>query len=165
MKILTVASTRLDDLKRLVIKVWNGKSDTRTAIQATPQGIDSNPIKGMVAIYVKTELDGNEYIIGYLNKDSLAEPGETRIFSTSTTGVLKAYSWHKTDGTIHFNGNADNLVRWAALNTQLQNEVTAINVELAKISAALNALVPGIYTMQPITLNINSAQIKDLKST
>lgn len=165
MKILSVASTTWDNLKRLVVKAWNGKSDTRTAIQAAPHGIDSNPTKGMVAIYVKTELDGNEYIIGYLNKESLAEPGETRIFSTDANGTLKAYSWHKTDGTIQFNGNADNLVRYAALNTQLQNEVTAINVELAKISAALNAIIPNIYVMQAITLNISSSKINDLKST
>ncbi len=165
MKILSVTSTSFDKLKRLVVKVWNGKSDTRTAIQTTAYGIDSNPVKGMVAIYAKTELDGNEYIIGYLNKNCLAATGETRIFSTDANGVLKAYSWHKNDGNIEFNGNADNLVRYAALNTQLQNEVTAINAELTKIATALNGLIPGIYPMQPITLNISSAKINDLKST
>lgn len=165
MKLLKVISTTVDNLQRRVIKAWNGKSDTRTAIQSTPYGIDSHPIKDMVAIYAKTELDGNEYIIGYLNKDCLAAIGEMRVFSTNETGTLKAYTWYKNDGTQELNGNADNLVRWAALNTQLQNEVTAINVELTKISAALNAIIPGIYTMQAITLNINTAKISDLKST
>jgi len=165
MKILSVTATSFDNLARRVVKVWNGKSDTRTAIEANPHGIDSNPVKGMVAIYAKTEMDGNEYIIGYLNKECLAEPGETRIFSTDENGTLKAYSWHKADGNIEFNGDADNLVRYAALNTDLQNQVNAINAELAKISTALNGIIPGIYPMQPITLDISSAKIDDLKST
>jgi len=52
MKILKVAGTSFDTFKRLVVKAWNGKSDVRTAIEASSYGIDSNPVKDMVAIYM-----------------------------------------------------------------------------------------------------------------
>ncbi len=163
-KVLKVTQTSFDKLKRLVIKAWNGKSDTRTAIEAAPYGIDSNPVKDMVAMYVRSELDGKEYILGYLNKDRLADVGETRLFSTDANGGLKFYVWLKKNGTVEMGGNAHNLVRYMPLNTALQNEVIAINAELTKIAAALNAIIPGIYTPTPITLDISASKINEIKS-
>jgi hypothetical protein len=164
MKILKVANTSFDSLKRLVVKAWNGKSDTRTAIEASPYGIDSNPVKDMVAIYAKTELDGNEYIIGYLNKNRLAAIGETRLFSTDTNGTLKTFVWLKSDGTMQLGGSIHNAVRYTPLNAGLQSEVTLINAEFVKIAAALNAIIPGIYVPVPVTLNISSSKINEIKT-
>lgn len=100
MKLLSVLSTSFDSAKRLVIKAWNGKSDTRTAKQYAPYGLDSNPIKSRVALYGRTELDGAETIIGYLNVDCISEPGEIRLFSTDSGGVFKFNIRLKSDGTV-----------------------------------------------------------------
>jgi hypothetical protein len=164
MKILKVAGTSFDTFKRLVVKAWNGKSDVRTAIEASSYGIDSNPVKDMVAIYTKTELDGNEYIIGYLNKNRLAEIGETRLFSTDSTGTLKTFVWLKSDGTMQLGGTIHNAVRYTPLNTGLQNEVALINAELVKIAAAINAIAPGSYTPALISLNISASKINEIKT-
>jgi hypothetical protein len=164
MKILKVANTSFDSLKRLVVKAWNGKSDARTAIEASSYGIDSNPVKDMVAIYAKTELDGNEYIIGYLNKNRLAAIGETRLFSTDTNGALKAFIWLKSDGTMQLGGSVHNAVRYTPLNSGLQSEVSLINAELVKIAAAINAIVPGSYIPAPISLNITASKINEIKT-
>lgn len=164
MKLLSVLSTSLDKFSRRVVKAWNGRSDTRTAKQYGPYGVDSNPVNGMIALYTRTELDGKEAIIGYLNKNCMAQPGELRLFSTDQNGTFKGYTWLKADGSLELNGNADNAVRYAALNTALQSEVNAINSELGKIAAGLNAIVPGSYTVLPVTLNISAAKILTVKT-
>ena len=97
-KLLAILSTTKDSLGRLLGKVNNGKSDIRTAIEASPYGIDSNPIKGMVAIYMRTEQDGREVLMGYLNKNRLADVGELRLFSTDSEGTEKMYMWLTNDG-------------------------------------------------------------------
>jgi len=51
-----------------------------------PYGIDSNPIKGMTAIYSTTGITGQEIIIGYVNTNQITKVGETRIFSTDSEG-------------------------------------------------------------------------------
>lgn len=163
-KVLKVTQTSFDKLKRLVVKAWNGKSDVRTALEATPYGIDSRPVKDMITMYLRSELDGSEYILGYLNKNRLADIGETRLFSTDADGGLKFYVWLKKDGTLQLGGSAHNLVRYAPLNTALQSEVTAINAEFTKIATALNALIPGIYVPTPVTLDISASKINEIKT-
>jgi hypothetical protein len=164
--ITKVISTELNSISQRLIKVLGfGKNDIQKPIQASPFGDDSNPIKGMVAIYGDTNDLGEKVIIGYLNKDQLAEPGEKRLYSVNSNGTVQAYAWLKANGDIHLNGDTDNAVRWAALNTQLQNQVTALNTEYSKIAAAINAIIPGLYIPAPITLNINSAKIDDIKTT
>jgi hypothetical protein len=50
-----------------------GKSDVRECIEVSPYGIDSNPIKDMIALYGPTGENGKDVIIGYLNKNRTAE--------------------------------------------------------------------------------------------
>jgi len=166
LNIVKVISTELDKQQKRLIKVLRfGKKDVQTPFQSLPFGVDSNPVKDMVAVYGETTSKGESVIIGYLQKNQLAEKGETRIFSVDSNGNLKAYAWFKANGDIHFNGNADNAVRYTALNTALQNEVTALNAEFVKIAAAINAIIPGLYTPATITLNISASKINDIKTT
>jgi hypothetical protein len=161
-----IISTKFDDLKQRLIKITRyGKSDIQEAVEVSPYGIDSNPIKNKIAIYAPSSSNGKTVIIGYIDKDKLAEVGEMRIFSTNASGVLKAYTWYKNDGTQELNGNADNLVRWSALNTALQNQIAQQQAELVKIAAAFNAIIPGLYVPGTMSLNITPAKITDLKST
>lgn len=165
MNLVKVISTNVDTYKRRVVKFFRmGLKDVQTAIQYAPAGIDSNPTKDMIALYGQTTDKGETVIVGYINKSSLANIGEFRFYSTDSNGNVKFYTWLKNDGTCEIGGNSDNLVRFAKLNTALQNEVTAINTELSKISAAINAIVPGAYIVTPISLNLTPAKINEIKT-
>jgi hypothetical protein len=118
----------------------------------------------MVAIYSETGEKGKTIIVGYINKNQLADVGETRLYSTDETGLLKTYCWLKNDGSIELGGNTNNLVRYIPLNAGLQAEVNLINAELVKIAAVLNSLIPGSYTVLPIQIDISTSKIDELKT-
>jgi hypothetical protein len=111
-----VDSSSFDDIKRRFVKFLRlGKYDVQNSVEAAPYGTDSNPIKGMVAVYSKTSADGKAVIIGYLNKDQLADVGEHRTYSTDSDGALQFYIWQKNDGTCEIGGDDDNMVRYSKL--------------------------------------------------
>jgi hypothetical protein len=141
-----------------------GKSDVQEVNESMPYGLDSNPIADMIAVYSETSELGEKVIVGYLNKKQLAQPGEMRIYSTSTSGALKTFIWLKADGTMQLGGIVDNSVRYRPLNAGLQAEATAINAELTKIAAALNAIIPGIYVVAPVTVDISASKIDEIKT-
>lgn len=148
---------------RFIKLLRKGKNDVQETYEIAPFGIDSNPIEKMAALYMETEEKGKTVVVGYVNKGQLAEPGETRLYSVDGDGGLKFYAWLKADGTMELGGVADNLVRYAALNTALQNEVNLLNIELTKIATAINALAPGAYVVAPVTVNIAPAKINEIK--
>jgi len=155
-----VISTSFDSVKRLLVKVLRlGSKDVREIKQVSPYGIDSNPVKDMVAIFAATPETGKDYIVGYINKNCIANPGEVRMFSTDDSGTLKAYSYHKNDGTIEFCGSANTLVKHAPLDSSLQTMVSLINAELLKIQAAYPLYIPT-----PVTLNISASNASKLKT-
>lgn len=118
LNITKVISTSFDDLQRRFIKVLRkGKSDVQTPIEASPFGIDSNPIKDMIAVYGQTEEKGKTVIIGYIDKNKLAASGETRLYSIDNNGNLKTYVWLKNDGTMEIGGNTKHMVRYEELQT------------------------------------------------
>lgn len=159
-----VISSRIDSFSRLVIKVLrNGKVDVQESIQVAPHGIDSRPVQDLVAIYMKSDQDGKSYVAGYLNRNAVAKIGETRIYSTDESGSEQTYIYLTDDGKIRLGGNVDNLIRYSALDTQLQNQVTAINGQLAAIASAIGGL-GGTYIVTPITLDISTAKIDDIKT-
>lgn len=164
MNVVNIISSAFDSAKRRVLKFYRlGKSDVRTAYDASPYGFDGNPIKNMRAIYSETGTVGEQVIIGYINKNLLAAPGESRMFSTDDSGNLKMFIWLKKDGTMQLGGAADNAVRYAALNTALQAEKDLINIELTKIQAAITG-VGGAYTKADISVNISAAKINEIKT-
>jgi hypothetical protein len=164
--LVQIISTTIDKLKRRVPKfTYRGPKDVQTAYQIGPHGVDSVPIKDMIAVYGDTNADGSTVILGYINKNALAKEGEMRIFATDANGGLKGYVWLKNTGICEIMGSTDNAVRWLALNTQLQALVTAQNVENTKIATAISALIPGLYVPAPLVLDITSAKITEIKTT
>lgn len=118
LNITKVISTSFDDLQRRIIKVLRkGKSDVQTPMESAPFGIDSNPIKDMIAVYGQTEEKGKTVIIGYIDKNKLAASGESRFYSTDDNGSLKTYIWLKNDGTMEIGGNTKHMVRYEELQT------------------------------------------------
>lgn len=167
----------MDSLNRLKVKFLRfGKSDVQECIEASSYGVDSNPIKDMIAIYAPTQESGKNYVIGYLNTNRLAEIGENRLFSTDENGELKAWIWLKNDGKVQILGDTDNMVRYSKLEEAF-NQLKADHNDLAqKWTAFATAYVPGspatlgtpptlaTSTVQPSTANISEAKIDEVQT-
>src|SRR5687767_2696330 len=107
LQLIKIISTELDKVNRRVAKFLRyGKNDTQTALQAGPYGVDSNPIRDMIAVYAPTSEKGDTVVIGYINKNQLAEPGEYRIFSTNVDGQVQASVHLKANGVIVITGQS-----------------------------------------------------------
>lgn len=129
MNIVKIISSRIVDSKRLVKFLRLGKNDVQESHQASPFGIDSNPISGLVAVYAPTMENGKPVVIGYINKNQIAGIGETRIFSTDDQNTLKTYIHLLNDGTMEIGGNSKNMVRFQELETgfnQLKSDFNAL---------------------------------------
>jgi hypothetical protein len=158
-----VISTSITNSKRLIKFLGFGKNDVQEKNEFGPFGIDSNPVKDMVAIVVPSSEIGREIVLGYLNVNQLSAVGETRIFSTNESGVVQIAIHLKNNGNIEIGGNNDNLVRFTELKSGLASQDTAINVEFGKIATAINAIAPGAYVPATIETNINASKIDELK--
>lgn len=164
LNLVKVYSSSVDSFKRRIVKfLLYGKNDVRESIYVSPYGIDSNPIQDMIALYGSTDEKGSSVIIGYINKNSIAGTGELRLFSTDANGVEKSYTWLKADGSVEINGSTDNFVRYTALDSNLQSQVTKINAELVKIAAGIVA-GGGAYTPTFITLDISGSKVDSVKT-
>jgi hypothetical protein len=162
-------SGRIASGRRLIKAIITGKSNVQEINESAPYGLDSQAIKDMVAVYAPTSTVENKVIIGYINKKQLATAGEFRTYSTDTNGTFKFNIWQRADGTCLIGDSEipaafiENFVKWAALNTQLQAEVTAINSNLTAIQTAITGL-GGAYVPVPITLNITTAKTDKIKT-
>lgn len=164
MNLVKVLTTALNSLNQRAIKVLRfGVSDVQTSLEASPYGVDSNPIEGMVAIYSPTTDKGGSTIIGYINKNQKAGVGEFRTFATDADGVEKFYTWMKADGTMEIGGVADNAIRFSPLETATDTLATDINAQLTAIATAISSL-GGSYTPSPISIDISGAKIDEIKT-
>jgi hypothetical protein len=163
--IVTLISTSKNKIGQLVSKVFRlGRDDVRQAINAAPHGVDSNPVKDMVAVYADGSVKGQQVIIGYLNKNAVAEVGGLRLYSTNTNGVEQIAIYFRANGTIEVGGDSDFMVRYSALET-------AFNELQTKFNTFANAYVPGSPTtvglpptVAPSTADISLAKINEIKT-
>lgn len=140
-----------------------GNDDVQETEQIGPFGIDSSPINDMVAIYLDTTIKGEEVIIGYINKEQISAPGETRMYAVNDDGILKSWIHLKKDGTIEMMGNGNNLVRFLSLENSLKAFKDSINTELVKVQSAITGL-GGIYTISPLNIDISASKINEIKT-
>lgn len=162
-KITKVISATIDSGKRIIKILGFGKSDVQTSNEAVAFGIDSNPIKDMVAVQMETSQRGKTVIVGYINKNQIADSGELRLYSLNASGSEQATVYLKKDGVLELNGNIDNAVKFIPLDAGLQTEVGLINAEFVKIAAVLNTLLPGSYVPTPVIVNIAAAKVDTVK--
>lgn len=157
-------SSVLDSFGHRTVKVSG--YGTVTADQVAPFGDDSCPPQGWDTIYCETDTDEQPVIIGYVNTNCLAGPGEKRMFSMrlNEDGSYSEafYTWMKADGTYEIGGVVDNLVRYAALNEALQEQINKMQEQLTLISVGI-ATAGGSYTPGDITLDISGAKINEIK--
>ena len=176
MDLVKVISTKIDSVNRRLTKFLRfGNSDIQECLQTAPFGVDSNPTKDMIAIYSNTSTKGKNVILGYINKNQLADIGETRLFSTDSSGVLQQYILLKNDGDINFGGTAGNLTRYQELKTgfdQLKSDVNslinAFNTHVHPTAAvgppSPPTPVPSVIPATPSTADIANSKIDQFKT-
>lgn len=171
-RLVKIISTSISAKVRSVKFYWRGKSDVRNSDEFSPFGIDGNPLKDMVAICVQTGQDGKTFVIGYRNKNQIAEPGELRLFSLDDSGTEKTYQWFKKDGTIEILGNADNMVRYSELETAFNELKLDFNRLVATFNAHTHTGGTIMGNTGPVSVSgltssadISPAKIDEIKTT
>jgi len=144
--------------------------DVRNAPEAAPYGIDSNPVAGMQALYIKTSNDSQPVICGYINTQQLAATGENRIYATDAGGNEVGKVWLHTDGTVELAGvsdsvNANHAAQFEGLQTAFNqlttdygNFVTAFNAHVHGGSGTPPTPVPGVIPVTDTTADISPAK-------
>jgi hypothetical protein len=171
--IVKVLSTEIDKAKQRVVKFLRyGKHDFQTCLESGPFGIDSNPVKDLVAVYAQTGMNDTQVIIGYINRNQLAKVGEFRIYATDEKGELKTYQWLHSDGTMEIGGNSDNLVRYSKLEDvikELHDDNRKLKQAFANWAPAPNdggsalKIAASSWLSTPLSKEISLAKIKELK--
>ena len=149
--------------KRILKVVQYG---TKSADVVSSFGDDSAPLKDMIAIYANTSENGDNIIIGYLNKNQISKPGEKRIFSLKSDGSLSFDIHLKTDGTCEIGSDVDNAVRFSKLEQGFNNLRDDLNnfilIYNTHTHANAGAAPPsGLGTSS--TANIVGAKIEEIK--
>ena len=135
----------------------------KTADACASFGDDSSPLKDMIAIYAETSNISEPIIIGYLNKNQIALPGEKRIFSLKSDGDLSTFIHLKADGTMEIGGGDDNIIRYTPLNLAISKTDANINIELGKIATAITS-IGGAYVPNSINTDISNAKIQEIQT-
>ena len=172
MNLVKIISTEINDLTQRVSKFLRfGLKDVQTALQTAPYGMDSNPIKDMIAIYGATSDKGKPVIIGYINKNQLADIGEARIFSTDENGNLKTFIWLQNDGIMEIAGNVDNMVRFSelksgfdTLKSDFNSFVTTYNTH-THATAPTGPVSPPSAAASSTVADIDSSKINEIKTS
>jgi hypothetical protein len=155
----TIKSSLIAQGQRILTLIQYG---VKTANECAPFGDDSCPPANLTAIYAETSNAGDQVVLGYINLDQQAQPGEKRLYSLQPDGSLSFYAWLRYDGTMSLGGEDNNLVRYAALNEGIEAKDEKINAELAKIEVAIAAL-GGTYAMETVSTDISESKINEIK--
>ena len=169
----TVDGVELKNQERKIKVVIGGTSDVRETDDCGTPGIDASPIRGMKAIYADTQVEGEEVIIGYIIDNQEVAPGEIKIFSQDDNGQMKFYAHLRKDGTCHFGGNQDNMVRYSALESafnQLKSDFNDLvskfnsHTHVLTLSSGTGTAAPTAAPGTPSASDITGAKIEQIKT-
>ena len=154
----------LINLKR-ILKV--AQYDVKTASESMPFGEDSSPIKDMIAIFAETSNNSESVIIGYINKNQIAGPGEKRMFSLKEDGTLSTYIWLKADGTMEIGGNNDFAVKYSGLESAFNQLRTDLNNHIINYNTHVHPSIgaPTIAVSTPSAADITTSKNTNLKTS
>ena len=162
MNFVKTISSRIVESVRLVKFQRKGKDDIRECKSISPHGVDSHPIEDLIAVYSETDQNGKNVILGYINRNAIADVGELRLYATNVDGDEQNYIYLKNDGQIEIGGNGDNLIRYSPLNSELTAFKNQIQVELGLIATAI-AGVGGAYAPGTLTIDISASKIDEVE--
>lgn len=181
MQLIKVISTEIKNAIRFVKFLRFGRGDYQTAMNVTPYGVDSNPIKDMIAVYGQTSEKGDTVVLGYINKSSVAQPGENRIFSTNAQGQVQASIYLKADGVIVITGNSieflgseKTLAKFQELKEGFDQLKSDLNDHIQNWNTFAVAYTPGSSSSvgtpptaqqsDPSTASVDDSQASNLKT-
>lgn len=154
MNIVTALSSSFNRLNQLIIKVRRyGKNDVQTSYQSNPFGVDSNPAGELVAVYGKTDETGKTVLLGYLQKDMIAQPGEVRLFALSGEGNVINSIHLSNAGNIFIGVEKGNQANTMVRFNQLDAGFTLLTTEVNALVTAFNAFV-AIYNAHTHISNV-----------
>ena len=151
-----IRKNRDGDKPRLMLQVRLSAPDDIQTIEYVPQpGQDENPIDGTKVFIIQVS---ESYKIA-VGADDGVEPaaatGEKWLHSLNDDGDVQARLKLLKSGIIEVNGNADNAIRFAALDTAFQTLVTAVN-------AALAGKLDGSGTPGALSLDLSGAKVDEV---
>jgi hypothetical protein len=162
---------------RLIQQEVFGKS-ARDAYEVASWGVDSVPVKGVDAAYCATNSINQPIVIGYVQKNRIAQVGEFRAYSTDTSGAFKFNVWVRADGTVLIGDSnspsayTDFLVKFNALKsgydllrTDLNNFVTIFNAHVhSGVTTGPGASGPTPTPGTPSSASIDSSKATKIKT-
>lgn len=182
-----IGANRDGDSSRIILQVEMEAEDVRTVELMSEAGEDTNPGNGCRVVVI----DVPGYKIGIAVTDDLTpevDPGEKELYSTDSPVTEKKARTKWTsggdiisdadggaklellhDGDAVFHDGTESALKYADLDTGLQNLVTLVNTELGKISTAIGTLAtalgitPNPYIATPVTLDISAAEVPEVK--
>lgn len=171
-----IKETVIDTYRQFIVNCL-GDNDRRKYFSLAPFGIDFNIPENTRSLTVDSRNKDQKFNIGVLNRVYLddLDVGEVAIFSTDSTGEeLKSKTVHrnngdieinkgltngniliKADGTIEFNGSADNMVGFLKLKEgfdQLVSDVNDIKDVVNGIRSDQNTFATAYVPGSPSTL-------------
>lgn len=152
-------SSSIEQGKR-ILKVF--QFGAKTAKESSPFGFDSAAPENWTAIYGETSNKGESVIIGYINKNQLAEVGSSRMYALDSSGEVVGYVYAKASGVLELNGSAYSGVRFQPLKSAIDAKDLQVAGELTKIAASIASL-GGTYAPGPISTNMTSAESQTVK--
>ena len=177
-----------DTIREVQLEIYEGY--TLSSNQVLPPGIDSVSLPDDQGVAIEIENNPGKMIQVGVYPETLAEPGETRIYSRDANGAQVSEIWLKKDGTItinsnktviitttdpiELNGNTDNAVRYSALETafdQLKGDhddfVSAFNQHMHATAAVGPPIIPTpVPTVIPVlvsTADITGSKVDEVK--
>lgn len=152
-------SSSIEKGKR-ILKVF--QFGAKTAKECGPFGFDGCAPENWTAIYSDTSNKDESVIIGYINKNQLAEAGGSRIYALGSSGEVVGYVYARASGVLELNGSEFSGVRFQNLVQAINAQNSLINSELAKVAASI-ALLGGSYTPGTISTNLASSESPTVK--
>lgn len=164
MKLAWIAdSIIVKGFRELTTRMTSGIVDSSKA--SFPFGFASNPTPKFLAILAETQTKDEPVVIGYLDPRALdsLNLGDSVQYATDERGIKTATLFIRSDGTVEILGDADNAVRYSALET-------AFNELNDKFNTFANAYAPGgpatqglPPTVLPSNADITGSKIDEIK--
>ncbi len=162
-QLVKIISTSIDSANRRLVKFFRfGKDDVQEVLSASSVGDDSPPIENLRGIYVQTSQVGTPVLVGYINDNQLAQPGEKRIFATDQNGNVILHFYMKSDSTIELGGTGNYAVKFNQLKTEFNELNDKFNDLVTNFNSHVHAanatpIAPITQAFQS-TANIDNAK-------
>lgn len=162
--------SRILNLARLLKVLVFGKDDIREVSEASNWGVDSCPISNTNAVYVSTASNGVSFVVGYINTHQKAAEGETRFYSTNSSGTFKFNVWLRADGTVLI-GDSDTPASYTNFLTKFNELKTGFDQLKSDFNSHTHMYTPGALPPTPSaaptvpsTASIDSSKATKIKT-